>query len=77
MNVRSVDRVRQALLDAGHEDNITEFAEGTRSAADAARAVGCDVSQIAKSIVFRSVDKPILVLTSGTNRGSGRSAGVR
>jgi len=41
----------------------------TRSAAEAAAAVGCDVSQIVKSLIFRSVegDEPILVLASGAN----------
>ena len=50
----SVERVRAALVAAGHPDTITAFPDGTRTAADAAAAVGCDVAQIAKSIVFRS-----------------------
>ena len=37
----SVERVRAALLAAGHPDTITEFPAGTRTAADAAAAVGC------------------------------------
>ena len=49
-----VERVRAALLAAGHPDSIRAFPEGTRSAAEAAAAVGCDVAQIAKSIVFRA-----------------------
>jgi prolyl-tRNA editing enzyme YbaK/EbsC (Cys-tRNA(Pro) deacylase) len=64
----SVERVREALLAAGHEDTIQAFPEGTRSAADAARAVGCTVSQIVKSMVFRKGDEPVLILTSGSNR---------
>jgi prolyl-tRNA editing enzyme YbaK/EbsC (Cys-tRNA(Pro) deacylase) len=66
----SVARVRQALLVAGHEDTITEFPEGTRTAADAAAAIGCTVAQIAKSIVFRSGDGVVLVIASGVNRVS-------
>jgi prolyl-tRNA editing enzyme YbaK/EbsC (Cys-tRNA(Pro) deacylase) len=73
----SVDRVRAALLAAGHADTIQAFPEGTRSAAEAAAAVGCAVAQIAKSIVFRGVppgapdpsaDRVVLVVTSGANR---------
>jgi prolyl-tRNA editing enzyme YbaK/EbsC (Cys-tRNA(Pro) deacylase) len=64
----SVDRVRAALTGAGHLDTITTFPAGTRTAADAAAAVGCAVAQIAKSIIFRAGDKPVLVITSGINR---------
>ncbi len=68
MSGSSVDRVRAALLAAGHEDSIRAFPEGTRSAADAAAAVGCDVAQIAKSIIFRAGSRPVLVVASGSNR---------
>ena len=53
MSGGSVERVRAALAAAGHADTVQVFPEGTRSAADAAAAVGCEVAQIAKSIVFR------------------------
>ena len=64
----SVDRVRAALLRAGHADTIAEFPDGTRTAADAAAAVGCTVAQIAKSIVLRAGDQVVLVIASGVNR---------
>lgn len=64
----SVERVRAALLEAGHPDTITEFPAGTRTAADAAAAVGCDVAQIAKSIVFRAGARAAVIVTSGANR---------
>ena len=64
----SVERVRAALLSAGHEDTIAEFPDGTRTAADAAAAVGCTVAQIAKSIVLRAGDQVVLVIASGVNR---------
>lgn len=64
----SVERVRAALLAAGHPDTIQAFPEGTRSAADAAAAVGCEVAQIAKSIVFRAGGRAVLVIASGANR---------
>jgi prolyl-tRNA editing enzyme YbaK/EbsC (Cys-tRNA(Pro) deacylase) len=68
MSGPSVERVRAALLAAGHPDTIQAFPEGTRSAADAAAAVGCDVAQIAKSIVFRAGARAVLVVASGANR---------
>lgn len=64
----SVERVRAALAAAGHPDTIEAFPDGTRSAADAAAAVGCDVAQIAKSIVFRAGTRAVLVIASGANR---------
>jgi prolyl-tRNA editing enzyme YbaK/EbsC (Cys-tRNA(Pro) deacylase) len=64
----SVDRVRAALAAAGHPDTITAFPAGTRTAAEAAAAVGCTVAQIAKSIVFRAGSRAVVVITSGVNR---------
>lgn len=57
-----------ALVAAGHPDSIVAFPAGTRTAADAAAAVGCEVAQIAKSIVFRAGDRAAVVITSGANR---------
>lgn len=68
MSGSSVERVRAALRAAGHDDAIEAFPDGTRTAADAAAAIGCDVAQIAKSMVFRAGDRPVLVVTSGANR---------
>ncbi len=64
----SVDRVRAALQRAGHPDTITVFPAGTRTAAEAAAAVGCTVAQIAKSIVFRAGSRAAVVIASGANR---------
>lgn len=64
----SVERVRAALLAAGHADTISEFPEGTRTSQDAANAVGCTVAQIAKSIVLRMGERVVLVIASGRNR---------
>lgn len=71
----SVDRVRKALQAAGHPDTITVFPAGTRTAAEAAAAVGCTVAQIAKSIVFRAGRRAALVITSGANRVDPAKAG--
>ncbi len=65
---RSVERVRAALFAAGHEASIVETPSGARTAADAAAAVGCEVAQIVKSLIFRAGDDPVLVLASGANR---------
>ena len=48
--------------------NVREFPEGTRTAVDAARAVGCDVGQIVKSLVFLAAGNPVVALMSGANR---------
>jgi prolyl-tRNA editing enzyme YbaK/EbsC (Cys-tRNA(Pro) deacylase) len=65
---RSVERVRAALLAAGHPDTIAVVPAGARTAADAAAAVGCEVAQIVKSLIFRAGDRPVLVLVSGADR---------
>lgn len=72
----SVERVRAALLAAGHPDTIVAFPDGTRTAADAAAAVGCDVAQIAKSIVFRAGEQAAVIVTSGANRVDPARAGL-
>jgi prolyl-tRNA editing enzyme YbaK/EbsC (Cys-tRNA(Pro) deacylase) len=64
----SVERVRAALLAAAHADTIELFPDGTRTAQDAAKAVGCTAAQIVKSIVLRAGEQMVLVLTSGANR---------
>jgi prolyl-tRNA editing enzyme YbaK/EbsC (Cys-tRNA(Pro) deacylase) len=64
----SVERVRAALIAAGHPDTISMFPDGTRTAQDAADAVGCTVAQIAKSIVLRAGERVMLVIASGANR---------
>ncbi|QSW98669.1 YbaK/EbsC family protein [Haloterrigena alkaliphila] len=52
----------------GFDPAVEEFPEGTKTAADAADAVGCDVAQIASSLVF-DVDGSLAVsVTSGANR---------
>jgi prolyl-tRNA editing enzyme YbaK/EbsC (Cys-tRNA(Pro) deacylase) len=61
-------RVVEAARRAGHSIEPSRFPEGTRTAVDAARVVGCDVAQIVKSLVFMAADEPILALMSGTNR---------
>jgi len=48
--------------------DIRRFPEGTRTAEDAARAIGCEVGQIVKSLVFTAGGQPVIALVSGANR---------
>ena len=64
----NVDRVVNAATAAGLTIEVVAFPDGTRTADDAARAVGCDVAQIVKSLVFLVADQPVLALVSGANR---------
>jgi prolyl-tRNA editing enzyme YbaK/EbsC (Cys-tRNA(Pro) deacylase) len=66
----SARKVQQVLEALGLGSRVTEMSATTRSAEDAARAVGCEVGQIAKSLVFKggSTLKAILVVASGVNR---------
>jgi prolyl-tRNA editing enzyme YbaK/EbsC (Cys-tRNA(Pro) deacylase) len=63
-----VDRFLDEARARGLDVEVQEFPQGTRTAIDAAAAIGCDVAQIVKSLVFMADDQPLLVLTSGANR---------
>jgi prolyl-tRNA editing enzyme YbaK/EbsC (Cys-tRNA(Pro) deacylase) len=64
----AIDRFLAEADRLGLSLEVREFPEGTRTAADAARAVGCEVGQIVKSLVFVAGSEPFLALTSGPNR---------
>lgn len=64
----AAQRVVAALAAAGVEAEVRSYAESTRTAEEAAAAVGADVGQIVKSLVFLSDGQPILALVSGANR---------
>jgi prolyl-tRNA editing enzyme YbaK/EbsC (Cys-tRNA(Pro) deacylase) len=64
----AIDRFVEAARAHGLEPDVRRFPEGTKTAEDAARAIGCDVAQIVKSLVFMADDRPVLALTSGRNR---------
>lgn len=57
-----------AAAAAGLAVDVERFPEGTRTAADAARAVGCEVAQIVKSLVLVADGAPLVALVSGANR---------
>jgi prolyl-tRNA editing enzyme YbaK/EbsC (Cys-tRNA(Pro) deacylase) len=66
----SAQKVQDTMKQLGFENRVMELPATTRSAADAANAIGCKVEQIAKSILFRAknTDRPVLVIASGVNR---------
>ncbi len=66
----SARRFDSFLAARGLEGRVVELPDSTRTAADAAKAVGCEIRQIVKSLVFRgrSSGTPILILVSGANR---------
>lgn len=67
---RSAQRVQQALEAHGVDCQVVELPDTTRTALEAAQAIGCDVDQIVKSLIFkaRQSGRPVLVIASGSNR---------
>jgi prolyl-tRNA editing enzyme YbaK/EbsC (Cys-tRNA(Pro) deacylase) len=67
---KSAQRVQEALMEKGVTLSVIEFDASTRTSVDAANAIGCDLGQIAKSLIFKGKEsgKPILIIASGTNR---------
>jgi len=69
MHERAAEFAKRAREEYGVDVDVHEFDEGTKTAADAADAIGCDVAQIASSIVVVVADDaPVVVVTSGANR---------
>ena len=64
----STQRVADAAERLGLRVEIREFPKGTRTAEDAANAIGVSVGQIVKSLVFTADGSPVVCLTSGSNR---------
>jgi prolyl-tRNA editing enzyme YbaK/EbsC (Cys-tRNA(Pro) deacylase) len=66
----SAQKVQDALNAHGLQLDVKEFAESTRTAEDAARAIGCQLGQIVKSLIFKTKKsgKAVLVIASGSNR---------
>lgn len=67
-NETAVQRVAGAARALGLEIEIREFPEGTRTAEDAARAIGVSVGQIVKTLVFVADARPVICFVSGPNR---------
>ena len=64
----AIERFERAVQAAGLSLKIARFPQGTKTAAEAANAVGCEIGQIVKSLVFVGDGRPFLALTSGSNR---------
>lgn len=76
---RSALRVQEAIENRGFDFIVKELPQSTRTAQDAAKAIGCEVGQIVKSLIFRNedTDEPVLALASGANQvDTGKLAGV-
>lgn len=64
----SAQKVADAAKALGLEVEVVEFEETTRTADEAAAAIGCQVGQIVKSLLFVADDEPVMTLVSGANR---------
>ena len=62
------EQVADAARALGLQIEVRAFPQGTRTAEDAAAAVGCDVAQIVKSLVFVVDDQPVVALVGGADR---------
>jgi len=63
-----VERVSRTLREASVEARIEEFSEGTPTAEDAANAVGCDLAEIVKSLLFACDGRWVLAMVPGDRR---------
>jgi prolyl-tRNA editing enzyme YbaK/EbsC (Cys-tRNA(Pro) deacylase) len=68
-----MSRFEAWLADSGVGIAVKQFPAGTRTAVDAANAIGCEVGQIVKSLVFVAGGRPVVALVSGANRLDERS----
>lgn len=67
---KSAKSVQDALFEKGLSLQVLELSSSTRTAQDAANTIGCEVGQIVKSLLFKTIktNQPILILASGVNR---------
>jgi prolyl-tRNA editing enzyme YbaK/EbsC (Cys-tRNA(Pro) deacylase) len=66
--MEAIERFTESARRLGVDPRIRRFPEGTKTAAAAAGAIGCDVAQIVKSLVFMADERPVIAFTSGANR---------
>ena len=66
--MNAIDRFIGEAEASGLDVEVQRYPDGTRTAADAAAAVGCKIDQIVKSLVFMADVRPILILCSGARR---------
>ncbi len=66
----SAQRIQEILQDHDLGIKVIEFKETTRTSQEAANAIGCEVGQIAKTLIFKgkTTGKPLCIIASGKNR---------
>ncbi len=66
----SAKKIQDFLIDNGFSCEVKELPDSTRTADEAAKAIGCEVAQIAKSLIFidKASNHPILIIASGINQ---------
>jgi prolyl-tRNA editing enzyme YbaK/EbsC (Cys-tRNA(Pro) deacylase) len=64
----TAERLRQRLAERGLDIEVVTLTDSARTAPEAAAAVGCEVGQIVKSLVFVSGEEPVMVLCAGDRR---------
>jgi prolyl-tRNA editing enzyme YbaK/EbsC (Cys-tRNA(Pro) deacylase) len=70
-------RFQERLRERGLDVSVQVLPDSTRTAGDAAVAVGCDVGQIVKSLVFMRDGEPVMVLCAGDRRVASKRLGLR
>ena len=70
-------RVQERLHERGLEVSVQVLPDSTRTAGEAAAAVGCEVGQIVKSLVFMRGEEPVIVLCAGDRRVASKRLGLR
>ncbi|WP_328762988.1 MULTISPECIES: YbaK/EbsC family protein [unclassified Streptomyces] len=68
MTTSTHPRFAEALAELGLDVTVRTFPDGTRTAAEAAAAIGCELGQIAKSLIFAADGVPVVVLMDGASR---------
>lgn len=70
-------RFQQRLHERGLDVDVQVLPDSTRTAFEAAAAVGCEVGQIVKSLVFMRDGEPVMVLCAGDRRVAAKRLGLR
>jgi prolyl-tRNA editing enzyme YbaK/EbsC (Cys-tRNA(Pro) deacylase) len=73
----TAEKLRLRLLERGLEIDVRTLSDSTRTADEAAAAVGCQVGQIVKSLVFVRGEEPVMVLCAGDRRVDANRLGLR
>ena len=68
--ISAKEKVKRAIQKSGYSFEVLELPGSTRTAKEAAATIGCTISEIAKSLIFKGIQsgKPVLVIASGSNR---------